>query len=97
MVVQTDSNILLFQFENVKWQYNADKGKVKKTKDKEEEREDTSLGNLYSKSSTQVHSLRESMSSKQELSLNKPQKARIHPKAIKKLSSGKTARLWELQ
>ncbi|KAK7827443.1 hypothetical protein U0070_026649 [Myodes glareolus] len=87
MVVQTESNILMFQFENVKWQYSADKGKAKKSKDKEEEREDTSLGNLYSKSSTQVHSLRESMSSKQELSLNKPQKVRIQPKSIKKLSS----------
>ncbi|XP_038182494.1 CMT1A duplicated region transcript 1 protein isoform X2 [Arvicola amphibius] len=83
MVVQTDSNILMFQFENVKWQYNADKGKTKKNKDKEEEREEISLGNMYSKSSTQIQSLRESMSSKQELSLNKPQKARIHPKLNK--------------
>lgn len=97
MVVQTDSNILLFQFENVKWQYNADRGKAKKSKDKEEEREEMSVGNMYSKSSTQIHSLRESMSSKQELLSNKSQKARIHPKLNMKPSSGKTARLLELQ
>ncbi|XP_026636401.1 CMT1A duplicated region transcript 1 protein isoform X2 [Microtus ochrogaster] len=87
MVVQTDSNILLFQFENVKWQYNADRGKAKKSKDKEEEREEMSVGNVYSKSSTQIHSLRESMSSKQELLSNKSQKARIHPKLNMKPSS----------
>lgn len=87
----------MFQFENVKWQYNADRGKAKKSKDKEEEREEISLGNMYSKSSTQVHSLRESVSSKQELPFNEPQKARIHPKLNKKPSSGKTARLLELQ
>ncbi|XP_041521306.1 CMT1A duplicated region transcript 1 protein [Microtus oregoni] len=87
MVVQTDSNILLFQFENVKWQYNADRGKAKKGKDKEEEREEMNLGNMYSKSSTQIHSLRESMSSKQELLSNKSQKARIHSKLNMKPSS----------
>ncbi|XP_075845699.1 F-box and WD repeat domain containing protein 10B [Microtus pennsylvanicus] len=87
MVVQTDSNILLFQFENVKWQYNADRGKAKKGKDKEEEREDTSVGNVYSKSSTQIYSLRESLSSKQELLSNKSQKTRIHSKLNMKPSS----------
>ncbi|KAM7333572.1 hypothetical protein ACRRTK_006892 [Alexandromys fortis] len=87
MVVQTDSNILLFQFENVKWQYSADRGKTKKTKDKEEEREEMRAGNTHSKSSMQIHSLRESMSSKQELLSNKSQKARIHPKLNIKPSS----------
>ncbi|XP_057630679.1 F-box and WD repeat domain containing protein 10B isoform X3 [Chionomys nivalis] len=87
MVVQTDSNILLFQFENVKWQYNMDRGKAKKSKDKEEEREEMSTGNMYSKSSMQIHSLRESMSSKQELLSNKPPKARIYPKLNMKPSS----------
>ncbi|CAH6786187.1 Fbxw10 [Phodopus roborovskii] len=91
MVVQTDSNILMFQFENVKWQY-TDRGKAKKSKDKEEEREDTSLGDAYSKSSTQVHSLRDSVSSKQtmtqEFLSNKAQKSRVLLKSNKRLSSG---------
>ncbi|MEJ1273077.1 F-box and WD-40 domain protein 10 [Cricetulus griseus] len=54
MVVQTDSNILLFQFENVKWQYSSDRGKTKKMKDKEEEKEEISLADVHSKSSTQM-------------------------------------------
>ncbi|XP_036053970.1 F-box/WD repeat-containing protein 10-like isoform X2 [Onychomys torridus] len=91
MVVQTDSNILMFQFENVKWQYTMDKTKTKRSKDKEEEREETSIGDGHSKSSTQVQSLRDSVSSKQtmaqEFSLNKPQKSQVHLKPNKKLSS----------
>uniref|UniRef100_A0A8C2LYE7 F-box and WD-40 domain protein 10 n=1 Tax=Cricetulus griseus TaxID=10029 RepID=A0A8C2LYE7_CRIGR len=87
----TDSNILLFQFENVKWQYSSDRGKTKKMKDKEEEKEEISLADVHSKSSTQVHSLRDSVSSKQtmtqEFILNKTQKTRVHLKPHKKLSS----------
>lgn len=91
MVVQTDSNILLFQFENVKWQYSMDKNKAKKSKDKEEEREETSNGDGHSKSSIQVQSLRDSVSSKQtmgqEFLSNKPQKSQVHLKPNKKVSS----------
>nr|XP_044986468.1 CMT1A duplicated region transcript 1 protein [Jaculus jaculus] len=43
MVVNTESNIIMFQFENVKWQYSTDKSKAKKTKDKEEEKEEAML------------------------------------------------------
>ncbi|XP_040604790.1 CMT1A duplicated region transcript 1 protein isoform X3 [Mesocricetus auratus] len=91
MVVQTDSNILMFQFENVKWQYTADRGKAKKSKDKEEEREEISVGDVHSKSSTQVHSLRDSVSSKQTMTqeppLSKVQKSRVHLKSNNRLSS----------
>ncbi|XP_063125086.1 F-box and WD repeat domain containing 10 isoform X1 [Rattus norvegicus] len=82
MVVHTDSSILVFQFENVKWQYSSDKNKTKKNKDKEEEREETSLGDTHSKSSLQVHSLRDSGSIKQEFS-----KSRVLLKQTRNLSS----------
>nr|AAI41213.1 Fbxw10 protein [Mus musculus] len=82
MVAHTDSNILVFQFENVKWQYSSDKNKVKKSKDKEEEREETSLGDEHSRSTIQGHSLKDSVSSKQEFS-----KSRVHLKQTKNLSS----------
>lgn len=87
MVVHTDSSILVFQFENVKWQYSSDKNKTKKNKDKEEEREETSLGDTHSKSSLQVHSLRDSGSIKQEFS-----KSRVLLKQTRNLSSGKAAK-----
>ncbi|XP_019062260.1 CMT1A duplicated region transcript 1 protein isoform X2 [Fukomys damarensis] len=81
MVVNTESNILMFQFENVKWQYSHERSKQKKSKDKEEEKEENSLLGLPSKSSTQVHSLRESVSSKQtvtqEFLPNKPHKSHL--------------------
>ncbi|GAB1296222.1 F-box/WD repeat-containing protein 10 [Apodemus speciosus] len=82
MVAHTDSSILVFQFENVKWQYSSDRSKAKKSKDKEEEREETSLGDVQSKSSIQGHSLKDSVSSKQEFS-----KSRAHLKQTKNLSS----------
>ncbi|XP_021069450.1 CMT1A duplicated region transcript 1 protein isoform X1 [Mus pahari] len=82
MVAHTDSNILVFQFENVKWQYSSDKNRVKKSKDKEEEREETSLGEEHSKSTIQGHSLKDSVSSKQDFS-----KSRVHPKQTRNLSS----------
>ncbi|XP_047401505.1 F-box and WD repeat domain containing protein 10B [Sciurus carolinensis] len=63
MVVNTESNILMFQFENIKWQFSMERSKQKKNK--EEEKEENSLMDVLSKSSTQVHSLRDSMSSKQ--------------------------------
>ncbi|KAL1779224.1 CMT1A duplicated region transcript 1 protein isoform X1 [Sigmodon hispidus] len=91
MVVQTDSNILMFHFENVKWQYSSDRNKAKRSKDKEEEREETTPGDVGSKSSIQAHSLRDSVSSKQtitqELPLSKLQKSQVHSKSNKKLSS----------
>lgn len=82
MVVHTDSSILVFQFENVKWQYSSDKNKTKKNKDKEEEREEISLGDTHSKSSLQVHNLKESGSSKQDFS-----KSRVHLKQTRNVSS----------
>ncbi|XP_055450206.1 F-box and WD repeat domain containing protein 10B isoform X2 [Psammomys obesus] len=77
MVVQTDSSIILFQFENIQWQYASDRSKAKKNKDKEEEKEGSSLGAVYSRTSIQVQSLRDSLSSKQELLLNNPPKTRV--------------------
>ncbi|XP_063097772.1 F-box and WD repeat domain containing protein 10B [Cavia porcellus] len=82
MVVNTESNILLFQFENVKWQYSHDRSKQKKSKEKEEEKEENGLLDLLFKSSTQVHRLKESISSSkqiviQEVLLDKPQKSQL--------------------
>lgn len=91
MVVQTDSNILMFQFENVKWQYTTDRSRPKRSRDKEAEQEEASLGDVYSKSSTRVHTTKDSLSSKQDLPLNKSYKSRALLKP-KKQPSGKAAR-----
>ncbi|XP_075417163.1 F-box/WD repeat-containing protein 10-like [Tenrec ecaudatus] len=64
MVINTENNIIMFQFENIKWQYAQDRGKLKKNRDKEEEREDSSLAEVNSKSSTQVVGLKDSTPSK---------------------------------
>ncbi|XP_004685128.1 PREDICTED: CMT1A duplicated region transcript 1 protein [Condylura cristata] len=69
MVINTESNILMFQFENIKWQYSADRTKQKK-KDKEEDREENSVIDIPSKASVQAHSLKDSMSSKQMVTLD---------------------------
>nr|XP_020747905.1 CMT1A duplicated region transcript 1 protein isoform X3 [Odocoileus virginianus texanus] len=83
MVINTESNILLFQFENIKWQYSVERTKQKK-KDREEDREDNSFAEVLSKSSTQVYSPRDSVSSKQtaqESLLSKPPRSRIFLRA----------------
>ncbi|XP_003791117.1 CMT1A duplicated region transcript 1 protein isoform X2 [Otolemur garnettii] len=89
IIVNTESNILMFQFENIKWQYAMEKSKQKKNKDKDEEKDENSLTEALSKSSTQIHSLRESISSKtvtQELLSSKSHKPRVVLK-VAKLSS----------
>lgn len=63
MVINTESNILMFQFENIKWQYSLERAKQKK-KDKEDDREENGLAEVLSKSSTQIPSPQESISSK---------------------------------
>uniref|UniRef100_A0A2K5S1L5 Uncharacterized protein n=1 Tax=Cebus imitator TaxID=2715852 RepID=A0A2K5S1L5_CEBIM len=87
MVVNTESNVLMFQFEHIKWQYAMDKMKQKKNKEKEEEKEENILMEILSKSNTQVHSPRESVSSKQtviqELLPKKPPKSRVLLKPAK--------------
>ncbi|KAB1265745.1 F-box/WD repeat-containing protein 10 [Camelus dromedarius] len=83
MVINTDSNVLMFQFENIKWQYPLERAK-QKTRDKEEDREENDLTEVLSKSSTQIYSPRDSLSSKQvaqESLLSKPHKSRIFLKA----------------
>ncbi|KAB0399997.1 hypothetical protein E2I00_017938 [Balaenoptera physalus] len=64
MVINTESNVLMFQFENIKWQYSLERAKQKK-KDKEEDSEENGLAEVLSKSSTQIYSPQESTSSKQ--------------------------------
>uniref|UniRef100_A0A7N5JUC5 F-box and WD repeat domain containing 10 n=1 Tax=Ailuropoda melanoleuca TaxID=9646 RepID=A0A7N5JUC5_AILME len=80
MVISTQSNILMFQFEKIKWQYSPDQAKQKK-KDNEEDREENGLTEVLSRSSTQVFSLRDSMSSKQTVAqeslLSKPYRSRV--------------------
>ncbi|XP_023043841.1 CMT1A duplicated region transcript 1 protein isoform X3 [Piliocolobus tephrosceles] len=87
MVVNTESNVLMFQFEHIKWQYAMEKTKQKKNKEKEEEKEENSLMEILSKSNMQVHSPRESVSSKQtviqELLPSKPPKSRVLLKPAK--------------
>ncbi|XP_061247119.1 F-box and WD repeat domain containing protein 10B isoform X4 [Bos javanicus] len=83
MVINTESNVLLFQFENIKWQYSVERAKQKK-KDREEDREENSFAEVLSKSSTQVYSPRDSVSSKQtaqESLLSKPRRSRIFLRA----------------
>ncbi|XP_029069200.1 CMT1A duplicated region transcript 1 protein [Monodon monoceros] len=63
MVINTESNILMFQFENIKWQYSLERAKQKK-KDKEYDREENGLAEVLSKSSTQTYSPQESIPSK---------------------------------
>ncbi|XP_025719935.2 F-box and WD repeat domain containing protein 10B isoform X2 [Callorhinus ursinus] len=80
MVINTESNILMFQFENVKWQYSLDQAKQKK-KDKEEDWEENGLTEIPSRSSIQAFSLRDSTSSKQTVAqeslLSKPYRSRV--------------------
>nr|XP_055112282.1 F-box and WD repeat domain containing protein 10B isoform X4 [Symphalangus syndactylus] len=87
MVVNTESNVLMFQFEHIKWQYAVEKTKQKKNKEKEEEKEENSLMEILSKSNIQVHSPRESVSSKQtviqELLPGKPPKSWVLLKPAK--------------
>nr|XP_031530693.1 F-box/WD repeat-containing protein 10-like [Vicugna pacos] len=83
MVINTESNVLMFQFENIKWQYPLERAK-QKTRDKEEDREENGLTEVLSKSSTQIYSPRDSLSSKQvaqESLLSKPHKSCISLKA----------------
>ncbi|XP_048221040.1 F-box/WD repeat-containing protein 10 [Perognathus longimembris pacificus] len=89
MVVNTASNILMFHFEKVKWQYSQEKNKPKK-KEKEEEKEESNHGDV-SKSSIHIHSLRETGPSKhteaQELPAKRPSKSRPHVKPSKTASA----------
>ncbi|XP_054111862.1 F-box/WD repeat-containing protein 10 isoform X2 [Callithrix jacchus] len=94
MVVNTESNVLMFQFEHIKWQYAMEKMKQEKNKEKEEEKEENILMEILFKSNTQVHSPRESVSSKQtviqEFLPKKPPKSRVLLKPAK-LSSADDA------
>ncbi|XP_039083328.1 CMT1A duplicated region transcript 1 protein isoform X2 [Hyaena hyaena] len=86
MVINTESNILMFQFEAIKWQYCLDRVKPKK-KEKEEDREENSLADVLSRSSTQVFSLKDSLSSKQTMTQeslsSKPHRSRVCLRATK--------------
>ena len=97
MLVNTESNILMFQFENIKWQYSQERTKQRKNKDREEDKEESSLTEVLSKASTQVYSLRGSISSKQvvaqESLLSKPHRSRIQLK-IARLPTGKRTDSW---
>ncbi|XP_049492871.1 F-box and WD repeat domain containing protein 10B isoform X2 [Panthera uncia] len=89
MVINTESNILMFQFENVKWQYSLDKAKQKK-KEKEEDREENGLVEVLSRSSTQVSSLKDSLSSQQTVTqeslLSKPGRSRVFRRTTRLLT-----------
>lgn len=90
MVINTESNVLMFQFENVKWQYPPEQAGPK---DKAEDKEENSLTEVLSKSSTQINSPRDSTSSKQtarESLLSKPPKSRA-PLRVSRLPTGKRA------
>lgn len=79
MVINTESNILLFQFENIKWQYFLERAKQRKNKEKEDREEN--LSEVMSKASTPIHKLGSSISSKylvaQESLLSKSHKSRV--------------------
>lgn len=90
MVINTESNVLLFQFENTKWQYSTER--VKQKKDREDDREENGLTDISSKSSTQACSLKDSTSNKyimaSEFLLSKSHKAQI-PQMISRIHKGK--------
>lgn len=94
MLINTESNILMFQFENINWQYSLERPKQKKNKDKEEDREENSFTEVLSKCSTQVYSPGDSISSKQRVApealLTKPHRTRVLLKSAR-LSTGKRA------
>ncbi|XP_059524556.1 F-box and WD repeat domain containing protein 10B [Myotis daubentonii] len=79
MVINTESNILLFQFENIKWQYFLERAKQRKIRDKEDREEN--LLEVMSKASTPIHKLGSSISNKylvaQESLLSKSHKSRV--------------------
>ncbi|CAK6437630.1 unnamed protein product [Pipistrellus nathusii] len=85
MVINTESNIVTFQFENIKWQYFQERTKQRKYKDKED-REDNLL-EVISKTSTPIPNLGSSMSSKyvvaQESTISKSQRSRIQLKGTR--------------
>ncbi|XP_012868552.1 PREDICTED: F-box/WD repeat-containing protein 10-like [Dipodomys ordii] len=93
MVVNTVSNILMFHFENVKWQYSQERTKIKK-KEKEEEKEEINL-DIVSKSNIRLHNVKESGPSKhteiQELQSKKTSKSRVLEKLSKSASDMKTS------
>ncbi|XP_037348225.1 F-box and WD repeat domain containing protein 10B isoform X2 [Talpa occidentalis] len=90
ILINTESNILMFQFENIKWQYSLDRTKQKK-KDREEDREENGLIDSSSKASVQVHTLKDSMSSKQIVTLDsllsKPPKSHVLLRTLKATSA----------
>ncbi|XP_058415237.1 F-box and WD repeat domain containing protein 10B isoform X1 [Diceros bicornis minor] len=81
MVINMESNVLLFQFENIKWQYSLEQAKQKKTKNKEEDREERGLTGVLSRSNAQVYGWRDSVPSKhivaQESLMSKPHRSRV--------------------
>nr|KAF6305263.1 F-box and WD repeat domain containing 10 [Pipistrellus kuhlii] len=85
MVINTESQILTFQFENIKWQYFQERTKQRKYKDKED-REDNLL-EVISKTSTPIPNVGSSMSSKyvvaQESTISKSQRSRIQLKGTR--------------
>ncbi|KAF6298546.1 hypothetical protein mRhiFer1_005101 [Rhinolophus ferrumequinum] len=89
MLINTESNILMFQFENINWQYSLEQPK-QKNKDKEEDREGNSFTEVLSKCSTQVYSPGDSISSKQtvapEALLTKPHRTRVLLKSVRLLT-----------
>lgn len=97
MLVNTESNILMFQFENIKWQYSQERTKQKKNKEREEDKEENSLTEVLSKASTQAYSLKGSTSSKQvvaqESLLSKPHRSRIQLRTVK-LPTGRRTDSW---
>uniref|UniRef100_A0A8C3YHD8 F-box domain-containing protein n=1 Tax=Catagonus wagneri TaxID=51154 RepID=A0A8C3YHD8_9CETA len=86
MVINTESNILMFQFEDIKWQYALGQARQKK-RDREEGGEDSGLPEALSRSSTRMNSPRDSTSSKQtaqESLLSKPHRSCV-PLRVSKL------------
>ncbi|XP_023616899.1 CMT1A duplicated region transcript 1 protein isoform X8 [Myotis lucifugus] len=90
MVINTESNILLFQFEKIKWQYFLERTKQRKNRDKEDREEN--LPEVTSKASTPIHNLGSSISSKylvaQESLLSKSHKSRVHLLASRTTTAG---------
>ncbi|KAM8817980.1 F-box and WD repeat domain containing protein 10B [Rhynchonycteris naso] len=87
MLINTESNILMFQFENIKWHYYLERAKAKKSRDKEEDREERSSTQAQSRSG----SAPEKQTPSEEQLLIKLRRTRVLLKTARLLSDNEKA------
>ncbi|XP_066222561.1 F-box and WD repeat domain containing protein 10B [Saccopteryx leptura] len=87
MLINTESNVLMFQFENVKWHYYLERAKAKRSRDKEEDREEGSREERGgSQAQSRSGSAPERQTPSQEQLLTKLRRTRVLLKTARLLS-----------